>query len=371
MKSAHIAAAIVVAGTIAMGVTPAWAYQYAISDFKVVRNGSTYFEDTFRDGNPPPSAPNDPNGSTNSYGGRGSFGPESGNKLTIDSSGLTISQNPGQLVQKAVFKTDTSSDQSKGLKSTQTFSVTALFDLVVPQTNAEWYFVELQDSTSTIEGTESVKVGVRRVSTTSAAVMFRRKNNVTLEVTTIDQKALDPNHSQIQLVLTKASANSNVISGSFSYVDNGVVGTPTTFANTTTIFNTNPFARAAFGASTPVASGVAQGPSTSLTLSGNLNVAQEVRNQQGNIYAAAMTGGLIFFNNGNSWIQYVGGAFPVYKTGILASQTVPILSGLNVSPYGDLALYLGYGTSDADLLSNQSYSQIYCATTAVCLPPTD
>ena len=120
-----------------------------------------------------------------------------------------------------------------------------------------------------------------------------------------------------------------------------------------------------------MASGVAQGQSTSLTLSGNLNVAQEASNQQGNVYIAAMTGGLLFFNNGTSWVQYVGGAIPAYKTGTLATQTLPILTGLNVSPFGDLAIYLGYGTSDADLLSNQSFSQIYCAIPAVCIPPTD
>lgn len=371
MKTARIAAVIFVTGLVLTAVTPAWAYQYAISDFKVVRNGATFFEDTFSDGSPPPVAPNSSDGSTNSYGGRGSFGPETGNKLTIDSTGLTNSEDPSRLVQRAVLKTDTSSDPNIGLKSNHTFSVTGLFDLVVPQTTAEWYFIELRDSTSTIDGTESVKVGVRRVSATSAAVMFRRKNKETLQVTTIDQVDLDPSHSQIQLVLTKASANSNVISASFAYVNNGIVGTPTTFANTTTIFNTNPFTRAAFAASAPVASGVEQGQSTSLTLMGNLNVAQEVRNRPGSVYFAAMTGGLIFFNNGTSWVQYVGGAFPIYMSGTLANQTVPLLSNLDVSAYGDLAVYLGYGTSDADLLSNQSFNQIYCATPAVCIPSTD
>lgn len=364
--------AVLAAGGMLLCGNPALAYQYSIVNFKVVRNGATYFEDRFSDGSAPPSAPNFSDGTSASYGGNGSFGPESNNRLTINSTGLANGGDPSRLVQRAVLRTDTSSDLTKGLKSSQTFSVSGTFDLIVPQTITEWYGVELRDSTSQIEGTERIRVRVGRISASSVVVRFIRKNPVTLQTTLIDERDLDPGHSQIQLTLTKANAASNVISASFAYVDNGVVGTPVAFANTTTAFSLNPFLRAAFFASTPVANAVTQGANNNLTLTANLMVAQEARNLPANIYVAALTGGLVFFNNGITWAQYTGGAFPIYsRSTALTEQTITLFRNLDVSPYADLTLYIGYGATDADLISNQSFSRIFCGANAQCIADLD
>jgi PEP-CTERM motif len=57
---------------------------------------------------------------------------------------------------------------------------------------------------------------------------------------------LDPNHDQILFDLTRASTGNNAITGSFAYVDGGVVGPFTTYGTTADIFRGENFTRAEF-----------------------------------------------------------------------------------------------------------------------------
>lgn len=106
-----------------------------LDEFVVTRNGATYFADSFGDGNPPPSAPNFPNGQPASYTVLGSFaaGSEAGGRLTLDSANGLLTQNaneaPRRTLRSALNSSVDSSDLNSGLKIDDTLSVTGLFDL--------------------------------------------------------------------------------------------------------------------------------------------------------------------------------------------------------------------------------------------------
>jgi len=79
---------MVIALTIVFGLpSAAQAYNLRIAEFLVVKNGSTLFDDSFTDRNPPPSAPNYATGASASYSvnAGATVGPESGGKLTLNS----------------------------------------------------------------------------------------------------------------------------------------------------------------------------------------------------------------------------------------------------------------------------------------------
>ena len=119
----------------------AQTYTDYIDQFSVTRNGSAFFTDPFNEGNPPPSAPTLLNGTPISYLVNGTMGPETDNptgpgKLTINSSGAIVGSTAlgvPLLVQVATLQTNVDpTNTTLGLKSNDTFSVTGVFDLVVP-----------------------------------------------------------------------------------------------------------------------------------------------------------------------------------------------------------------------------------------------
>ena len=102
----------------------------------------------------------------------------------------------------------------------------------------------------------------------------------------------------------------------------------------------------------------ATGPLTSLSLTGSVTVASTDVGKPGNFYLAAQVGGTLYLNDGKQWRAYVGGALPVYARGTLAARSIPILAGFDVSGLIGTAIYVGYGVSDADLLSGK-YALVY------------
>src|SRR2546428_13884711 len=89
------------------------AYSFSLDSFEVIKNGAVIFTDSFTDGTPPPGIPvfnsSDFVGGTASYNTQGTFGPESGGKLIIDSSGavqtFNISEREFRLSQRATLLT--------------------------------------------------------------------------------------------------------------------------------------------------------------------------------------------------------------------------------------------------------------------------
>lgn len=239
----------------------AQTYTYFIDQFSVTKNGSAVFTDPFNNGNPPPNAPNFAIGAPASYAVRGTMGPETNNptgpgKLTIDSSGAIAGSTPtglSNLSQAALLATDVDpTNTTLGLKSNDTFSVTGVFDLVVPTNLHSGYGVWLTDRTATNDEDDHVEIVAARNSLNQLVISLNHQDLVLGTDTIIATTPLDTNHDQIVLTLTRGDVNSNAITGSFAYIDGGVTGPVTTFANTTSIFSDEPFTRAGFNAGTQV-----------------------------------------------------------------------------------------------------------------------
>ena len=232
------------------------AYTYFIDQFSVTKNGETLFTDSFNAGSPPPSAPNG-----FSYSMQGTMGPENSSspgKLTIDSSGAIVETNAiGQLriEQGATLQTDVNPNNTTlGLKSTDTFSVTGVFDLVVPPPTVfpTFYGVFLSDATATNDQEDLVRMTMGRNPANLLGIGLQQQDFVSHTITNFGGMLLVTGHEQIALTLTRGDVNSNAVTGSFAYIDGGVVGPVTTFASTASIFSDETFTRAGFEANAPV-----------------------------------------------------------------------------------------------------------------------
>jgi hypothetical protein len=237
----------------------AHAYTFYLDRFTLTKNGTVIFDDTFSGGNPPPSGPDFQGGGTTPspvYYVTGTMGPESGGKLTLDSSGGFPSKSASgrqSAIQTAILNTNTDpSNLVFGLKSNHTFSITGTFDLILPSVPGEGYGVVFYDGAPSHTATDYVYVEVFMTSTNGPVVQFGHQDFAAGTSTVIGQIPLELNHDQIGLHLDKYDMNSNVVTGSFAYIDKGVRGPIHMFSNTITIFNTVNFTRAEFIAFTPL-----------------------------------------------------------------------------------------------------------------------
>src|SRR5262249_42564261 len=125
-------------------------YQFQINEFKVTRGAGTLIDDTFSDGNAPPSAPNFGNGNPASYATSGTF-VETGDHVLLDSSNAVPINGVGTsaplIGNTATLLTDISSDQNLGLKKGNDFTVEGRFELIVPDDLREGYGIRLTDRT--------------------------------------------------------------------------------------------------------------------------------------------------------------------------------------------------------------------------------
>ncbi len=192
-------------------------------------------------------------GSAGNYFMQGTMGPENSSspgKLTLDSSGAILGTDVnGQsiLFQLATLNTITDPSDPRGLKSNNTFSVTGVFDLVLPGVVGTAYGIRLDDGAPTNDADDVAFLGVAR-SASGVIVSLEHVNFVTGTTTFVDQATLDPTHDKIALTLTKADANSDVITGSFAYIDGASMGAAYTFTDTLSIFGDEAFTRAEFEA---------------------------------------------------------------------------------------------------------------------------
>jgi Calx-beta domain-containing protein len=230
--------------------------QATADSLSITRNGALFFSDAFADGVAPPSAPNFANGTPASYFVRGSLA-ETNGRLALNESGSALTTGIGQPsafgFDQVLLLTDINpADLTAGLKSDDTFSVTAVFDVSVPASTFEFYGLRLADYSTGISGNDILNLAVRRVSDTSVRVEFFRLDQIAGTFTSFGSFALDPSQDQISLTLAKNSAVSNDITASFFYIDGGVNGPTTTFATTAPIFNGENWTRAELHMSVPV-----------------------------------------------------------------------------------------------------------------------
>ena len=232
-----------------------YAYIYSMDDFNITRNGTLIFNDSFTDGNPPPSAPNFTNGVSTGYGTLGTFGPETGSKLTIDSAGAAVFVNPGGplLENFARVQQPTNPTLPNGMGVGTTFDVQGVFDLVVPVltpgVRATGYGIELDDCVAGVCGNDVLDVEFIRRPNNSLVVNFVRNDfiaNTQTVYATIALGAADLLHQQIGFDLIKPSASLNQIQADYFFVDGGIKSGLTPIVATTDIFQGEDFTRGAF-----------------------------------------------------------------------------------------------------------------------------
>jgi len=229
-------------------VSPIQAYTFYIDDFTVTKN-STVFQDTFEDGNPPPSAPGFPQG----YSVVGVFGPENEGaypgRLTIDSAGAVTRLAPnGQSVLFQGSTLNTNVGTNAELRKEHELSVTGLFDFdVLSDDPVEFYGVRFSDRATGagFQGNDVVGLQVFGTSNGAALVRFQELDFVSGTVDILEEELIAGNHDQIGLSLSTA-ANSLVVKASYWFIDNGVQGAVTTFNTTVNIFEGEDWTRAQF-----------------------------------------------------------------------------------------------------------------------------
>jgi hypothetical protein len=150
-------------------------------------------------------------------------------KLTLDSSGAVPfgATNGDPFVhQQVILNTPVAPESASELKLKMgiTFSVTGVFDLVQPSVLREGYDVMFNNGTPTNTPNDIAMMRVFRISPNDVEIQLAHLDFVLGTTTIIDQAALDPNHDQIALTLTKELAGSNAITGSFYYIDGGSGG---------------------------------------------------------------------------------------------------------------------------------------------------
>jgi hypothetical protein len=226
------------------------AYTVSMDAFYIERNGGNFFTDQFNDGTPPPVLPTiNPGSSTAPYAVFGTMGPENvGNngKLVLDQSGalfnLGLTGLTPNVTQYARLATNNdSANNTNGLKKNFDFLVIGIFDLTLPAVG-DFYGIRLDDRTGG-NGSDVIDLRVRNANGTPT-VQFRKTDQVANTQSSFDLP-LNLAHSQIEFGFLH-TANSNAIQGAFAYIDGGIDGPTTFFANTFNIFNGELWTQAGF-----------------------------------------------------------------------------------------------------------------------------
>jgi hypothetical protein len=233
-------------------IVPASATTFYITDFSVDLNGATLFSDSFDDGIAPPSAPNFlfPDSDPATYDVKGTIF-ESDGKALLDAvnNGVDATNIPGApvFVVRSQLITPQDDTSARNLGPEDTFTVSGVFDLVMPGTTTEQYRIRLTDNVS--DRNDFITLSVqRRVSDNQVFIRFRQGDDETGIVTVLGEIAIDltGNPDQIRLSLAKLSAGSNEITASFEYIKDGSSIGGQTFSNTVPIFHGENFTRGDF-----------------------------------------------------------------------------------------------------------------------------
>jgi hypothetical protein len=245
-------------GIIGLAASIATATVFKIDEFSLDLNGQQIFLDTFSDGLAPPSGPQflvGPAAST-IYNTLGTFS-EAGGKAVLDpvvnGAANTNVQNLPDKDVRALLLTPTDPSLGRSLNATDTFKVSAVYDLTLPTIKTEDYRILLTDRSSnnaaSLNSPDSLDLRVeRRLSDNQVMVRFVRVNFATDQNEVVAQIAVDlsGNPDQIRLNLAKLDPTTNQITASFSYLKNGQVIGGQTFGPTAAIFSQQTYTRATF-----------------------------------------------------------------------------------------------------------------------------
>ena len=188
-----------------VGASPTHApdYQFKIDEFKIIKNGNLIFGDTFGGGGPPPSVP--PGfGNITSYSVTGTF-LESGGYAIMNGSnaGFGTGSPTGDpfFGEYATLNTNIDpSDSEHGLKDNSSFTVSGVFDLILPDEDRNEYGHRLTDRTASQPGDSTVELRVVRGADGIERVQLREIDFASGTRTVLQSFNLNPGtHNQILL----------------------------------------------------------------------------------------------------------------------------------------------------------------------------
>ena len=235
-------------------VHSASAYNVSIDDCEVIKNGSDVLNDAFASGTPPPEGPGGPA----TYGVNGTFAEAGGvATMTTATGSPNVFGGTNFIRHSATFLTDIQAGHQSGLRSDDTLSAIALFDLSIPSAQRESYGVYFTDHTGGSTGDDQLEMRLVRTPAGEVRIQFQRVDWVAQTSTGIQSILLgaavgaaalaDIANDQLLLRLDKLSTGSNVITASWQYFDvDNSTSFSGTFANTASIFNGEDWTRAGF-----------------------------------------------------------------------------------------------------------------------------
>ncbi len=359
---------ITVLSALLLGALPfhAQAFDFAIGNFTVLRDGSTLFTDSFVE-TTPPAAPKFNNGNTASYTlPAGSFSPAVNGKLHLNSAAATISPAVStKLGVAAHLNSNTDpANTAIGLKPGHSLEVSGTWDAIAPADAKETYFIELSDwQNKTCDA--CIRVGVMKNADGTVEIQFWRNliaNDEIKERVVLGKAAFSPgDNQQIRFRLKKVSPTTNEVRASYAYVKDGVVGTEVELDGQTDVFAARGYAIAAFKAFAPAAYGKSTGTDKDLSLTANINVDNSHAGKTGNIYVVAIFQGSIFAHNGTAWVAWDGvTTLPAYATNVaLTDRSINVLDKLDVSSIVGTTILVGYARDQDDLINTKAYDVVH------------
>lgn len=117
-----------------------------------------------------------------------------------------------------------------------------------------------------------------------------------------------------------------------------------------------------FAAPVPSYSAIASGTTNNLTVTARMNIGDADMGKNGNTYLGFNRQQIWYFNNGTDWVQYANGALPVYAATPLADTNIEVVRNADASGLIGGQLYIGYGLTEGDMLTNGKYSVVYTVT---------
>lgn len=124
----------------------------------------------------------------------------------------------------------------------------------------------------------------------------------------------------------------------------------------------------ALAGQTPSFSATTSGTTNNLTLAANIHIADADAGRNGKTYLGFYFQQSWLFHNGNDWVAWQNGALPVYASAPLANQSIEVVRDEDVSSLIGGELYVGYGLSESDMLTNVKYGMVYTVTADTTQP---
>lgn len=233
---------------------PAHAIEVGIDQFLVLRNGGTFFNDTFNDGLVPPSGPNGI--ATYNVSGTIPVTAESGGLLFIDSANGDLSANaqgdPRLSVRVRLLSNIDQTNLTAGLKSDDALSLSGIFTLTAPPgpDNAE-YSVRFNDASGG-GSHQLVQLQVRfNPNTGGPEIRYLQQDFDAGTITTLGSAVFAPptGADRIMLTINRPNVLSDDFFGSYSWLAAGSVIGGDSFATAGQMFQGEDFVRAEFNVS--------------------------------------------------------------------------------------------------------------------------